>query len=399
MTNWSGLGPAYNSHMRRLSLSKGDLDFSMAQARKQGVVVAQSGYSHPVLKQWSIFAKTWGTPEGDKVRLGMIEAAIEEGSTIVGREQFSYDPVLRGTTTLRLMQYENTMLNQGTTHYISGPIIAKLSDAAELAEPEPLFDTDLTAKDGFAVLEWPLIIPDFHPDTGELDYEIQMPIRAIGWTVVDGILSGPSEQRSIGGGVMMFAYTTPDDYNAYYVKSLAKKGVQVDPIQGSKRDDFIPIDVLPWAFGTPWSGRAEVDHRDTTVPQSVAFVRRWFLSLMRFTWQTILVPTPEFPTKKVSSKWAVLAKSRPHNDCTVMRMRRVVNPDGYEYGGTGVPLDHRVKVRGHWRRQWFRSLGPAYDEEGVWNPNSHRLVWIDEHIRGPEDAPMGATRHATLVVR
>lgn len=398
---WSGLGPAYNAHMRRLSLSKDDCLFTAVQAQRQGFVTARSNSAHPVLKQWSNFARTWGTPVGGNVNPGLSyrDGTVDEGSTIVGREQFRYDPVQRGETTLKLMSYEHEMLHNAVTHYIAGNIVSKLSDAAELAEPEPIFDTDLTSMHGFAVLEWPILLPDFHPDTGELDPEIVMPIRAIGWSVVDGILSGPSDARTVGRGIMMFAYTTPDDYISYYVKSMQKKGIEVQMPEGSKRDDFIPIDVLPWAFGTSWSGRESVDHQDTTVPMSVAFVRRWFLSLMRFTWQTLLVPSPEFPSKKVSSQWASLAKFRPHNDCTVMRLRRVVNPDGYEHGGTGVPLDHQVRVRGHWRRQWFRSLGPAYDDDGVWNPNSHRLVWIDDHWRGPEDAPVGAVRHATLVVR
>lgn len=403
MTRWSGLGPAYNGHMRQLMLAKRDSDYiDKAIFENGGGVVKMSGDIHPVLTRWMSFAKTWGTPEGDSVRSGMrpLDGAFAEESNMTGREQFEYDPNTRGETAIKLLSMESEMLTDAVTHYIAGSIVRKIEGAAELAEPEPIFDTDLTSMSGFAVLEWPILLTDFHPDTGLLDERITLPIRAIGWKVVDGILSGPTDNRVVGRGVMMYLYTTPDDYVNYYAASLLRVGIlgRVVP-ESVKRDDFIIVDVLPWAFGTSWSGRDTVDHRDTTVPAPVAFIRRWFLSLMRFTWQTILVPTPEFPSKKVSGKWAMLAKSRPHNDCTVMRLRRVVNPDGYEFGGVGIPLDHRVKVRGHWRRQWFRSLGPAYDEEGVWNPNSHRLVWIDEHIRGPEDAPMGATRHATLVVR
>lgn len=38
--------------------------------------------------------------------------------------------------------------------------------------------------------------------------------------------------------------------------------------------------------------------------------------------------------------------------------------------------DHRWKVRGHWRNQWYPSRGV------------HRPKWIEEHVRGPEDAPL-----------
>ncbi len=403
MGAWSGLGPAYNAHMRRFMLCKGDLDFVNQQTERQGFVAVADGPQHPVLKQWSLFAKSWGTPAGDDVRPGLnyADMSVEEGSTIVGREQFHYNPAQRGETTLHLMQMEHAMADKAVTHYISGNIVTKLLDAAEQAEPEPIFETDLTSMHGFAVLEWPILLPDFHPITGRLDQEIKMPIRAIGWSVVDGILSGPSGDRKPGKGVMLFAYTTPDDYSSHYIKSLREQGLDAVMAEGSKRDDLLPVDVLPWAFGTPWSGRETVDHEDTTVPMSVALVRRWFLSLMRFTWQTLLVPSPEFPTKKVSERWAQLAKVRPHNDCTVMRLRRVVNPDGYEGGGegTGLALDHQFLVRGHWRRQWFRSLGPAYHEDGSWNQGSHRLIWIDPHWRGPEESPIGAMRHASVVSR
>ncbi|AVP41437.1 hypothetical protein SEA_YARA_103 [Streptomyces phage Yara] len=38
--------------------------------------------------------------------------------------------------------------------------------------------------------------------------------------------------------------------------------------------------------------------------------------------------------------------------------------------------DHRWKVRGHWRNQWYPSRGV------------HRPKWIEEHVRGPEDMPL-----------
>lgn len=50
--------------------------------------------------------------------------------------------------------------------------------------------------------------------------------------------------------------------------------------------------------------------------------------------------------------------------------------------GDGAPsgrrraADHRWVVRGHWRRQWYRS-----DQE-------HRVIWIDEHESGATDHPL-----------
>jgi hypothetical protein len=37
---------------------------------------------------------------------------------------------------------------------------------------------------------------------------------------------------------------------------------------------------------------------------------------------------------------------------------------------------HRWVVRGHWRRQWYRSI------------QAHRPIWITPYVKGPEDAPL-----------
>lgn len=44
--------------------------------------------------------------------------------------------------------------------------------------------------------------------------------------------------------------------------------------------------------------------------------------------------------------------------------------------GTEVEWSHRWLVRGHWRQQWYAS-------EGV-----HRAIYINPHIKGPEDKPL-----------
>lgn len=46
----------------------------------------------------------------------------------------------------------------------------------------------------------------------------------------------------------------------------------------------------------------------------------------------------------------------------------------------GSTLQHRVIVRGHWRHQ---ACGP--------NHSQRRLVWIDQHLRGPDAAPIQGT--------
>jgi hypothetical protein len=44
--------------------------------------------------------------------------------------------------------------------------------------------------------------------------------------------------------------------------------------------------------------------------------------------------------------------------------------------GTGRSLRHRFVVRGHWRNQWYPSR------------KDHRPIWIDDHLKGPDGAPI-----------
>ena len=105
---------------------------------------------------------------------------------------------------------------------------------------------------------------------------------------------------------------------------------------------------------------------------------------------------PQRLERPVRRRWE--RAGRKDAEFVVLRLRRITDPF-YRSEGTGVGLDKRIKVRGHWRRQYFPSLGHARHADGTMNPASHRLVWIDEHWRGPEDAPLGPLHHATSVVR
>ena len=70
-----------------------------------------------------------------------------------------------------------------------------------------------------------------------------------------------------------------------------------------------------------------------------------------------------------------------------------------EETGTGHKLAYRVQSRGHWRRVHVPTLGPARNEDGSFNDDSHRLKWIMPFWRGPLDGPIGPMHKATVVVR
>jgi len=78
-------------------------------------------------------------------------------------------------------------------------------------------------------------------------------------------------------------------------------------------------------------------------------------------------------------------KGLMHRDVKVMLLRRAY--ERHEVEPTGRQMKVRSITDGHWKNQYYRSMGPARLEDGNMNPESHRQIWISPYVRGPEGAP------------
>ena len=58
----------------------------------------------------------------------------------------------------------------------------------------------------------------------------------------------------------------------------------------------------------------------------------------------------------------------------VVTLRRPDAPSPHEH--SDVEWSRRWVVSGHWRNQWYPSLGV------------HRQIWISPYVKGPEEAPL-----------
>jgi hypothetical protein len=336
---------------------------------------------------------SYGVP--DENGKPMLQTAIIDGQTISGAEQASADEVAIAQG-LYMCHREYKMLQHAVTHYVSAEVLDLVTEAAELAENEPLFHTDLPTPNGFAVFERPIVFPDLDPLSGKPHPTIKVYVRAMGWCMETRMKS--LKTGDVGPGVSVFLYTSKDDYADGYERTMREAGYQPNVVAEEVVDGnfgLIQFEVMPWRFGAEWGGRDEIAYTPGTVPQPIAQQRRWFFTFMRFMWQTIIMRHAVTPDRAHRRRWE---RAGMKADFTVLRLRRIEDPF-YRSDGTGVGLDKRVKVRGHWRRQYFPSLGHARNADGTMNPESHRLVWIDQHWRGPEDAPLGAMHSATSVVR
>jgi hypothetical protein len=342
--------------------------------------------------RWIVFASSYGIPNEEGV--AMATTGVREGQTIVGREQFSANEAAIGQG-CHLAAREHKMLSQSVTHYVSGEVLNEITEAAELAELEPIFLTDLYVPNGFAVFEHPILFPDLDPQSGKAHPSIKVAVRAIGWCYEPAIFSNKTDD--FGPGLSVFLYTNKDDYTEHYMRTLTEAGLplpyEADEVEA---EGLLQMECIPWRFGVEWGARDEVAYRPGTVPHPVAMQRRWFLAFMRLMWQEIIVRHPAHVGRNETRRW--MRAKKPVLDYTVLRLRREVDPL-YKTPGGGVSLDMRIRVRGHWRHQYYPALGHARNPDGTMNPESHRLIWIEPFWKGPEDAPLGPLHSATSVVR
>lgn len=294
--------------------------------------------------------------------------------------------------TIGLLNVERAILDAAETHYVSASVIGSINAAVDSMEPEPLFHTDLPCPVGLLVFETPIIHPDVHPDTGEDVPGLDMPIRAIAWTV------GKVWDRERTGdvpGVNYMLYTTQDDWASVYVPAH-NRIIPDNPItfasdefEGAEQLGTWMSDYSAWSFGTLW---------DDSYGKQVSRIRRWLLAYWRWSWQRIAVPKVHHPNRAERRRAFRAGWGADDIHVKVVRLRREVEA---EKRGESLPddwwLNHAVIVRGHWRRQHYPSLGPARTETGEFNHDSHRLVWVEPHIRGSGQLRVG--HNVTAAVR
>ena len=125
------------------------------------------------------------------------------------------------------------------------------------------------------------------------------------------------------------------------------------------------------------------------------------LSYFRLTWQRLLV-TQTYKPSRPEQQHALRAGLKLEDGyIKVVRLRRHVEMEarGERVDGDQLAYDYQWVVRGHPRRQWFPSLGPARNPDGTFNESSHRLIWIDPHVKGNPFGPLVVGNNVTVAVR
>lgn len=213
---------------------------------------------------------------------------------------------------------------------------------------EALQESDLLTDSGFIYLPKPHEIVDIHGKT--------VNHRAFLWTrMLDGIAVFMLHRvGDVDGYDTGSAFQFPNVMRSYG-----------DGTTNIKRGDLIVDSVYPWKFGSSPTYEGREPGTPATHDMQV------LLRLMNQTITTKTAGRPNRPTRRRMQRAAF-----PERSIVIVRLRRPSAPRDDDSETRTVEWSHRWLVSGHWRNQWFPSLGV------------HRQIYISPFVKGPDDKPL-----------
>ena len=210
---------------------------------------------------------------------------------------------------------------------------AVATHSAQSMPRQEFLRTDLPTPSGMMLFEHPLMIDG-----------------------VDGSILGLSWHTSDATGEENAFFTfweRLDDTAAEFQYEMGRLGVRLPRLY--------PRGSMAVAFGRPFGdGRHDLP----------VIVAMWTLM------QQPLASSERIQPDRAASRRAARA-GMPEQSISVIRLRRVTSPHSAEPSARDYSV--RWIVRGHWRNQYLPSR------------QTHRLQWITEHVKGPEDKPLKLT--------
>jgi len=134
--------------------------------------------------------------------------------------------------------------------------------------------------------------------------------------------------------------------------------------------------LIYWTFGSKEIGNTMIDFENSTYAELDLNAKTAIASL-NFLNQKISQVENRKISRQVRKKMKKIKRPVDMTDSVNFVKLRAFESESNRNGDGEAHYDNwRWMVRGHWRAQWYAS------------EKAHRLIWIDPHIKGPEDAPL-----------
>jgi hypothetical protein len=231
--------------------------------------------------------------------------------------------------------------------WIDPDMMSVVEAAINRFTPEPLIETDLITQSGFLVLPRSLWLTD--PSGKELSW------KAAFWS-----------PRSNGIHLVLF-HDTHDrddvDLTDEEMRTLGK----------AFTTRFLPTHVVNWDFGSYHPGYDPVGG-GTDVPAALTVDAH---AQLQGTWRLLTQYLAVRTSQRVPRAFAKRARVNrmPTEHVTIVRLRRPPQDANPSEPGL-VNWTHRWLVGGHWRNQWYSSVG------------LHRQIWVSPYVKGPQELPL-----------
>lgn len=305
-----------------------------------------SKWSEALDHQISTFA-FWDSPMGVRYAKGYMQDVTEKGRIGAYPEG------------AELASNQAAVMLGADTVVVDDDMLTLVEAAAPGFDVEPLREEDLFVRMAFVWLPRPITVRDVHGK--------RVAYRAIAWAPTPfrfrSSETGEVAKVDVPGLIVSF-YSLLTDRDDYYEDGQSWGRVF--------NHDLSLMHYVPWRLGQSWFRDGdEVEPMTGNTYTLLQFLQ----SLWRIMGQEIAVHTQQRPDRATRKR---LARARLDVDrmVTVITLRRPKATPADDHVPGHVEWTHRWLVSGHWRNQWYPSLG------------IHRQIWVNPYVKGPDDAPL-----------
>jgi hypothetical protein len=262
------------------------------------------------------------------------------------------------------------LLQEADPMYVSMEVVDMWDYARESFKAEVLHAWDLPCPISFALLPKPVIMHDLDGN--------RIAFRAMSWIPAGSGEVKWSENPPQGVWYTLWSHLDDlDDFNRPDLEARERASWEALGNWAILFSGYIPFGSLEdWVAMTANNPdyAAEIDLR----------ARTWILlqAFWRLSRQIV-------PTKQMLPRQLRRDRKRHYRteDVTVITLRRQRQPHD-DHDPSEVDWKWQWVVRGHWRNQYYSTLGDVGD------PNAYRQIWIMPYMKGPEDAPIKPVKRA-----